>query len=87
MSPGVILRDLRLDLTWDRSARRCRGVPLFPTSLSGFLRTFVSEASGDMTLRRVLIPIDYSTAPGRAVKTVRRFVHILTGNDTGIFLL
>ena len=50
-------------------------------------RTFVSEVSGDMTLRRVLIPVDYSPAPARAVEAVRRFAHILTGTDTSIFLL
>jgi nucleotide-binding universal stress UspA family protein len=50
-------------------------------------RTFVSEVSGDMTLRRVLIPVDYSPAPARAVEAVRRFAQTLTGTDTSIFLL
>jgi nucleotide-binding universal stress UspA family protein len=50
-------------------------------------RTFVSEVSGDMTLRRVLIPVDYSPAPARSVEAVRRFALTLTGTDTGFFLL
>jgi nucleotide-binding universal stress UspA family protein len=50
-------------------------------------RTFVSEVSGNMTLRRVLIPVDYAPAPARAVEAVRRFAHILTGTDISIFLL
>jgi nucleotide-binding universal stress UspA family protein len=50
-------------------------------------RTFVSEVSGDMTLRRVLIPVDHSPAPARAVEAVRRFAHLLAGTDISIFLL
>lgn len=50
-------------------------------------RTFVSEVSGDMTLRRVLIPVDHSPAPAGAVEAVRRFARILTGTDTGVVLL
>ena len=50
-------------------------------------RTCVSEVSGDVTLRRVLIPVDYSPAPARAVEAVRRFALTLAGTDTGIFLL
>jgi nucleotide-binding universal stress UspA family protein len=50
-------------------------------------RTFVSEVSGDLTLRRVLLPVDHSPAPARAVEAVRRFAHMLTGTDVSIFLL
>ena len=50
-------------------------------------RTFVSEVSGDITLRRILIPVDFSPAPARAVEAVRRFANILTDTDTSIFLL
>jgi nucleotide-binding universal stress UspA family protein len=50
-------------------------------------RTFVSEVSGDMTLRRVLIPVDHSPAPARAVEAVRRFAHLLAGTDISIFLI
>jgi hypothetical protein len=43
-----------------------------PTSLSDFLRTFVSEVSGDMTLRRVLIPSDYAMMPASFSSEPRR---------------
>lgn len=50
-------------------------------------RGFVSGVSGDVALRRILIPVDYSPPPARAVEAVRRFARMLTGTDVSIFLL
>jgi hypothetical protein len=50
-------------------------------------RTFVSEVSGDITLRRIRIAVDFSPAPVRAVEAVRHCANILTDTDTNIFLL
>jgi nucleotide-binding universal stress UspA family protein len=49
-------------------------------------RGFVSQVSGDIELRRVLVPIDHSPAPARAMETVRRFVHMLTRADISLLL-
>jgi nucleotide-binding universal stress UspA family protein len=50
-------------------------------------RGFVSQVSGDIALRRVLVPIDHSPAPARAVEAVRRFAQLLTGTDITLRLL
>jgi nucleotide-binding universal stress UspA family protein len=49
-------------------------------------RGFVSPVSGDIELRRVLVPIDHSPAPARAMETVRRFVDMLTRADISLVL-
>jgi nucleotide-binding universal stress UspA family protein len=50
-------------------------------------RGFVSQVSGDIALRRVLVPVDHSPAPARAVEAVRAFARLLTGTGTTLHLL
>jgi nucleotide-binding universal stress UspA family protein len=50
-------------------------------------RDFVSRVSGDIRLQRVLVPIDFSPAPGDAVETVERFGRLLTGTNIAVHLL
>jgi nucleotide-binding universal stress UspA family protein len=50
-------------------------------------RDFVSQVSGDIRLRRVLVPVDFSPVPGDAVETVQRFGRLLTGTNIAVHLL
>ena len=50
-------------------------------------RGFVSQVSGDIRLRRVLIPVDYSPTPGQAIKTIQRFGRLLTGENIIVHLI
>jgi nucleotide-binding universal stress UspA family protein len=50
-------------------------------------RGFVSQVSGDIQLRRALVPVDFSPAPGKAIKSVQRMGRILTGADIVVHLL
>ncbi len=51
-------------------------------------RGFVRQVSGDLTLRRVLVPVDHWPAPGPAIDSVRRLCRLLkTGRDVAIDLL
>jgi nucleotide-binding universal stress UspA family protein len=67
------------------SAFRKSAVPtLFITAGA---RGFVRQVSGDITLRRVLVPIDHWPAPARAIDCARRLGRLLTGQDVTIDLL
>jgi len=48
---------------------------------------FVQQVSGDMKLRRVLIPIDHGPSPEPAIEYVWRFCRAITGYDVKIELL
>jgi nucleotide-binding universal stress UspA family protein len=50
-------------------------------------RGFVSEISGNLQLRRALLPVDRSPAPDHAITTARLFARLLTGRDIAIDLL
>jgi nucleotide-binding universal stress UspA family protein len=50
-------------------------------------RGFVSQVSGDISLRRVLVPVDHSPAPERAVEAARSLAQCLTGNEVTMLLL
>jgi nucleotide-binding universal stress UspA family protein len=50
-------------------------------------RGFVSQINGDIRLRRVLVPVDFSPAPGRAIDTIQRFGRLLTGANIVVHLL
>ena len=59
-------------------ASRHSAVPtLFVTSGA---RGFVDQITGDVAIRRVLVPIDFSPAPEKAIKAVHRFSKLLTGD-------
>jgi nucleotide-binding universal stress UspA family protein len=50
-------------------------------------RGFVSQVNGDIRLRRVLIPIDFSPAPSNAIDTIERFCALLMGSDVAVHLI
>jgi nucleotide-binding universal stress UspA family protein len=50
-------------------------------------RGFVSQVSGDIRLRRVLIPVDYSPAPSQAIETIQHFGRLLTGENVIVHLI
>ena len=50
-------------------------------------RNFVSQVSGDIRLRRVLVPVDFSPVTGQAVETIQQFGRLLTGADIIVHLL
>jgi nucleotide-binding universal stress UspA family protein len=50
-------------------------------------RGFVSQVSGDIRLRRVLIPVDYSPTPSRAINAIQRFGRLLTGENIIVHLI
>jgi nucleotide-binding universal stress UspA family protein len=50
-------------------------------------RGFVSQVSGDIRLRRVLVPVDFSPAPSQAVETIQHFARLLTGANIIVHLL
>jgi nucleotide-binding universal stress UspA family protein len=50
-------------------------------------RGFVSQVSGDIRLRRVLVPVDHRLSPARVIDSVRRLCRTLTGHDVTIDLL
>jgi nucleotide-binding universal stress UspA family protein len=50
-------------------------------------RGFVDHVSGKFVLRRVLVPVDHSPAPYRAIEAARSFPHLLTGIDITMQLL
>jgi nucleotide-binding universal stress UspA family protein len=43
-------------------------------------RGFVDQITGDVSIRRVLLPIDFSPPPGKAIKAVHRLLKLLTGD-------
>jgi Universal stress protein family len=50
-------------------------------------RGFVDQLSGQLWLRRVLVPIDHAPAPSAPLKAIGEFVQLLTGPDLAIHLL
>ncbi len=50
-------------------------------------RGFVDQVSGDVQLKRVLVPVDFSPPPGRAIEAVQRFARLLTGANIAVDLL
>jgi nucleotide-binding universal stress UspA family protein len=50
-------------------------------------RGFVDQVSGQIRLRRVLIPVDHAPAPARAIETARGFATLLTGAEVAMQLL
>ena len=50
-------------------------------------RGFVDQVSGDLKLRRVLVPVDHSPVPYRAIEAARDFPHLLSGTDAKMQLL
>ncbi len=65
-------------------SRRSKTPTLF---VSPGARGFVGQVSGDLALRRILVPIDRTPSPARAVETIRRFAQVVTGNDIPVLLL
>jgi nucleotide-binding universal stress UspA family protein len=50
-------------------------------------RGFVDQVTGDFRLRRVLVPVDHSPMPYRAIEAARQFPKRLTGADITMHLL
>ena len=50
-------------------------------------RGFVDQVSGDVQLKRVLVPVDFSPPPGRAIAAIQRFCRLLTGANVAVDLL
>jgi nucleotide-binding universal stress UspA family protein len=50
-------------------------------------RGFVDQLSGQLRLRRVLIPIDHAPAPSAPLNAIGEFVQLLTGQDLAVHLL
>jgi nucleotide-binding universal stress UspA family protein len=50
-------------------------------------RGFVGQVSGDIQLRRVLVPVDFSPPPGPALEAVQRFCTLVTGAKVALHLL
>jgi nucleotide-binding universal stress UspA family protein len=50
-------------------------------------RGFVDQINGDIRLRRVLVPVDFSPMPGRTIEAVQRLGKLLTGADITVDLL
>jgi nucleotide-binding universal stress UspA family protein len=50
-------------------------------------RGFVSQVSGDLAVRRVLVPVDVSPRPGKAVETVQQLIRVLAGANVTLHLL
>ena len=58
-------------------ASRHSSIPtLFITSGA---RGFVDQVTGDVSIRRVLVPIDFSPTPGKAIRAVHRIATLLAG--------
>jgi len=50
-------------------------------------RGFVDQVSGDVQLKRVLVPVDFAPPPGHAIAAVQRFGRLLTGANVAVDLL
>jgi nucleotide-binding universal stress UspA family protein len=50
-------------------------------------RGFVDPVTGDVRLKRVLVPVDFSPMPGRAIVAAQRFGRLLAGADPVLHLL
>jgi nucleotide-binding universal stress UspA family protein len=51
------------------------------------VRSFVDQLSGQLQLRRVLVPVDHVPAPSAPLNAIEAFVQPLTGDDLAIDLL
>jgi len=67
------------------AVRRWSAIPalFIPPSAHGF----ISQVSGDIALRRVLIPVDFFPAPGEALVTVQRLVVALASANVVLHIL
>lgn len=50
-------------------------------------RGFVSQVNGDLRLRRALVPVDFSPAPGRAIAAVQHIGRLLGGAEIAVDLI
>jgi nucleotide-binding universal stress UspA family protein len=50
-------------------------------------RGFIDQISGDIQLRRVLVPVDFTPSPGPALETVQQFCTLLTGTTVAVDIL
>ncbi len=50
-------------------------------------RGFVDQINGDVALRRVLVPVDFSPEPARAIATVQRLARLIAGGPIELHLL
>jgi nucleotide-binding universal stress UspA family protein len=50
-------------------------------------RSFVSQVSGDVRLRRVLVPVDFSPPPGPAIEAILGFGRLMAGADVTVHLV
>jgi nucleotide-binding universal stress UspA family protein len=50
-------------------------------------RGFVDQLSGQLRLRRVLVPVDHAPVPSAPLDAIGEFVRLLTGHDVAIHLL
>jgi nucleotide-binding universal stress UspA family protein len=48
---------------------------------------FVNQISGDLTLRRILLPVDHSPEPDLAIQFARQFANLLVGREIGMDFL
>ncbi len=65
-------------------ARRASAPTLF---IAPGARGFISQVTGDIRLRRALVPVDFSPAPGNAIRIVQRMAKLLTGEAIDLHLL
>jgi nucleotide-binding universal stress UspA family protein len=64
-----------------------RGAAIPTLFMTHGARGFVSQVSGDIRLKRVLVPVDFAPAPGPAIEAVRRFARLMTGGDVIMHLV
>jgi nucleotide-binding universal stress UspA family protein len=64
-----------------------RGAPIPTLFMTHGARGFVSQVSGDVHLRRALVPVDFSPAPDAAIEAVQRLGRLLTGADITVHLV
>jgi nucleotide-binding universal stress UspA family protein len=50
-------------------------------------RGFIDQINGDVALRRVLVPVDFSPEPARAIATVQRLSRLVGGDAVELHLL
>jgi nucleotide-binding universal stress UspA family protein len=50
-------------------------------------RGFVDQVSGELRLRRVLVPVHHSPVPYRAIEAARSLPHLLTGSNIDMHVL
>lgn len=50
-------------------------------------RGFIDQVSGDVQLRRVLVPVDFAPPPGGTIEAVQRFCTLMTGARIAVDIL